>query len=419
MTNTNLNSVLTNITGSISSSLLPTSNVFGKVRNLEKRMPETVISGTENSKNLHTVHLATRITDKSSVTEAPYFNKEKGVSMSDEGFVKLPRSLINDSKWKGLREKYKKVFLTILCHCSYQQRKFSILHNLVTIYPGQLCISIRGLVDLCNDGIRFKEDLVDKNIVERAVSLFTTLDFVRQEVRHGKTIITITFPEIYEHFQNISETASETKVRQNRDTNEERKESKEIRETIDRAKAPVSSLSKKEEKEEWKGLSNFSNSDYPKISPEAQKHFDSLWSFVVKQGVHEGREGKPGLKHKDIEQWLKSYDPKEIYDCIKMSLNAEISKTYGAYVTGLLKKRISKKENDSVSGRDLVASFIKKYKLQHLEMKKDYFKDLISQEQTYYYLPVETLTAILKRSLERSIDRYEEEKKQEQREENY
>ena len=146
-----------------------------------------------------------------------------------ESFVKLPRELLENPLWMDLRMTYQKVFLTILQHCCYQDRDFSINHNLVRIKKGQLCASIRGIVDLCNKGVRFKEDLIDKNIVERSVSLFIQLQLVRQEVRHGKTVLSILLPGYYEQEENETETGSETKVRQNRDTNEEREEREEYK----------------------------------------------------------------------------------------------------------------------------------------------------------------------------------------------
>lgn len=143
--------------------------------------------------------------------------------MSYEGHIEFPRSLYNNPHWKSMRNKYQKVFTTLLFNFRFKEKEFKIGQEIIKIQPGQFCSSIRNLIELCNEGVKFKEDKVDKNIVSRAVSLFARIGFVRHEVRQGKSIFTVTFPELYDYFKSVSETASETKVRQKRDTKEESK----------------------------------------------------------------------------------------------------------------------------------------------------------------------------------------------------
>ena len=389
-----------------------------KVNGVERKTPEIIVSGDLNKYGSLVDKPLNGNKSTSILAGPPNFRKEMGAIMSvtsDEGFVKLPRSLWNDPQWKSARPKYKLVFMTLLFNASFTQKTFSISNNIVTIGPGQFCTSIRNLIDLCNDGIKFKEDKVDKNIVERSVSLFTKIGFVRQEVRHGKSIFTITHNELYEHFQKQSETGSETKVRQNRDTNEERKERKEIEETIEGAVALDSSLMNLEKEEQKKDPSIF-QPETPKekveLNPEKQKHFENLWKFVIENKIAVGMTSKPGIKEKDLITWLKTYDAKEILECLNLAIKASIKSTYGGYVATLLKDRIAKREEDSKQGRKFVEEFIKKNKIDYIELKKDYFSDLISDEQSYYYLPIITLDIILKKCKQKAQEREEQERSQ-------
>lgn len=406
---------------------LPKNENFVKVT--EKKTPESDNPGISKISKSATTDTNTNKIGKSSapiVSEITDLRKQVGelmdIEFSDEGFVKLPRSLLNDPNWQRMRLKYKMVFLTLLNHTSYTQRTYSISTNLITIGPGQFCTSIRNLVDLCNQGVIFNEDKIDKNIVERSVSLFTKVGLVRQEVRHKKCIFTITYPELYDHFKKQSETQTETRPRHNRDTNEERKERKDIEETIEGAVALDSSLINKKKEEGTKGPSVFTPETpktQSKLSEEKQKHFHLLWEFVVKNKIAAGMTPKPGIKEQDLINWLQKYQATEILECLKFAIKATITKTYGGYVTKLLKDRIPKQEEDSKQGRQFVEKFIKENGMKHIDLKKDYFKDLISDEQSYYYLPMDTLKAILKRSLERFNEQEERERRENQEDEYY
>ncbi len=143
-----------------------------------------------------------------------------------EGHVKLYRALLKDPRWKEARLRYKHVFLTILENAVYTPWTFSFNGHLIFLEPGDFCKSLRELKDLCNQGVRWKEDKVDKNIVERAVNYFIEMKILRQEVRHGITVFSVLLSDVYESKTNTSETQSERKVRQRRDTKQERQDKK-------------------------------------------------------------------------------------------------------------------------------------------------------------------------------------------------
>lgn len=370
---------------------LQTKVNFDNVEEQTKKKPETAIPGVFTK----TGDLA----DKSQlngnhytpiVAEPSNFRKEIGGSMSDEGFVKLPRSLFNDPNWKGMREKYRRVFLVLLFHTSFTEKSFGIGANLITIGPGQFCTSIRNLVDLCNDGIKFKDDKVDKNIVERAVSLFTKIGLVRQEVRHGKSVLTITQRELYDHFQKQSETGSETRPRLDRDTNEERKEREDMKETIDRAIAPDrSSLLDKEKKEQEKKPSIFDAPEAPtrkdqKLTPEQQKQYEDIWQFLCKSQMAEGTTTKnskgkliKGITPQDVVTWLKTRAFKEIVEAIKTTKDANVQTNYPAYLVTLFKKNVVAKKDNIQINDEFLNEIMKVHKCLHLENHKQYVTDRV------------------------------------------
>jgi spore germination protein GerM len=58
--------------------------------------------------------------------------------------------------------------------------------------------------------------------------------------------------------------------------------------------------------------------------------------------------------------------------------------------------------------------------MKHLEFKQDYFTDLINNhEQTSYFLPENTLKAILERSVQRAQEHEEQERREREYEDNY
>ena len=105
---------------------------------------------------------------------------------------------------------YKVVLQTILDRMNFKVEKFDDHGEEITLQPGQLICTIRQLAEWAN---------VDKNSTERAIAKFTKVKILRQEVRHKKTILTLSQEYIFAS----GETRSETKVRQERDIKEKGK----------------------------------------------------------------------------------------------------------------------------------------------------------------------------------------------------
>lgn len=145
--------------------------------------------------------------------------------MSDKGFIKLPRDFLEDSKWISARSKHKVIFLTILQNCAFNKTTYDIQGKTIDIFPGQVCITIRKLEEWSGNDI-------SKNDVEGALVYFSRVKFLRQEVRHRKSIITIIEPSICIHCFSANQTTNQTEIRQRSDIKEEQQEQQEHKKKI-------------------------------------------------------------------------------------------------------------------------------------------------------------------------------------------
>lgn len=219
------------------------------------KKPESGNSGS-SKKNRDSLHeSADGTTDNSIIADRPNFYNNYGIAMENFGYFILPRSVTSDPRYQGARLKYQKVLFIIFENVAFAPTTHAISTEIIPIQIGQLCVSERNLMDLCNEGVKYKEDKIDKNIAHRAVHFWSRCGFVRQEVIHDKTLLTITVPGFYERNKKTSEPASEAEVRQNRTSKEEYKEDKEDNIISSVAAAPsekkkISSSSKKRKKAE-------------------------------------------------------------------------------------------------------------------------------------------------------------------------
>lgn len=205
---------------------LQTKVIFDRVGIQAKKMPES--STNSGSDKLDSVIESAKMEpDNSNIAYPPNSYKDYGAIVENSGYFSFPRSISSDPRYKAARLKYQKVLHIILENAAYGKTTHSIGVEVIQIDVGQLCISERWLVNLCNDGVKFKDDMVDKNIVRRAVHFFCECGFVRHEVIHDKTLITVTVPEFYSKIKKASEPASEPEVNQKRTTKETDKTDKE------------------------------------------------------------------------------------------------------------------------------------------------------------------------------------------------
>ncbi len=204
---------------------LPSKGFFGNVTG-EIKNPEGDNSGSiEKTDSVH--ESAILNSDKPNIAEAPNSYKDYGAQVNKSGYFIIPRSVTSDDRYKGARLKYQKVLHILFENVAYSPTTHGIGTETINIAIGQFCVSERHLVKICNEEVKFKEDLLDKNIIHRAVHFWCKCGFVRQEVIHDKTLLTITVPDFYKREKTQSEPASEPEVNQNRTTKEEYKEYKE------------------------------------------------------------------------------------------------------------------------------------------------------------------------------------------------
>lgn len=140
--------------------------------------------------------------------------------MTNQGFIKLPRSLLDDPNWKNLPYTYRHVFLTILANMVFKPTIMDDFGVLIHLRPGQLLITERRLVKLCD------EPDIDRSLVHRALVKFKTCHFSDQTSNHKKTIITITRKDILQLIEpNFDHNSNQTRT-----LKEECKERKEVKE---------------------------------------------------------------------------------------------------------------------------------------------------------------------------------------------
>ena len=199
---------------------------FDRVESIQIKNPEGDNSGLINETD-SVRESAIMDRDKPIIAKAPNSYKDYGAPVNNSGYFIIPRSVSSDPRYKSARLKYKHVLHILFENVAFSPTTHAIGTEVISIAIGQYCISERNLVDLCNEGVKFKEDKVDKNIVHRAVHFWARCGIVNQQVIHDKTLLTITVPEFYERKKKTSEPGSETEVNQNRTTKEEDKEDKE------------------------------------------------------------------------------------------------------------------------------------------------------------------------------------------------
>lgn len=139
-----------------------------------------------------------------------------------KGFFKIPRSLRDHPQYESAHVIHRHILHTIIEHCSWKPRKFDDHLVVLDIAPGELCISLRELADLCGPGC-------NKNWVVGAIKWFTRPYFgltsiLRQEVRHIRQVITVTHKDTYDQIIYGGQTGGPIALRQPSDTKENPKQ---------------------------------------------------------------------------------------------------------------------------------------------------------------------------------------------------
>lgn len=214
------------INGQPSAKQLPSKVNFDTVEEIKK--PESGGSGytTKTRDSGESATNANGHFNNSILADSPNFYNKNGTAMENFGYFIIPRSVTSDPRYQGARLKYKHVLHILFEKVAFAETTHAIGTEVIPIAIGQFCVSERRLVEICNEGVKFQEDKVDKNIVRRAVHFWATCQYLNHKVIHDKTLLTLTIPEFYERNKKVSEPASEPKVNQNRTSKEEDKELK-------------------------------------------------------------------------------------------------------------------------------------------------------------------------------------------------
>lgn len=146
--------------------------------------------------------------------------------MIKSGFFSIPRSLTTDPRFKSAPIKYKIILFTIIENVAFSPTTQSNGSKIVKVEIGQLYASEDMIVDLCNFGVKIKDEKIEKHHVNRAIAFFKKCDFVHQEVHHGRNMLTISIPEFYKKEKTSSASESVSEVHQTCIIKEQHKEHK-------------------------------------------------------------------------------------------------------------------------------------------------------------------------------------------------
>lgn len=137
------------------------------------------------------------------------------------GYIRIPRSLLCDPRFQDAPPTFRIVYITLLQLVAFKETEHNDHGKIIKIKPGQVCISIRHLADVCGRGI-------SKKNVEQAIAYFKKSNLGGQEKGHRKNVISITHKDTYNLIVNVEGTSFGTSRGQAGDIKEECKESKDI-----------------------------------------------------------------------------------------------------------------------------------------------------------------------------------------------
>lgn len=144
-----------------------------------------------------------------------------------QGFIQIPRSLLDHPAYQGAPCAYRCVLITILQHACFLPCTQYDHGKLIELQPGQFMCSERRLAELAG---------VDSNEARRARVHFEKFEIVKQEVKRKKQIITITHQETCDLIKKYSEPRSEATVKQQRSNSEAQKDNVDTADTENKKK---------------------------------------------------------------------------------------------------------------------------------------------------------------------------------------
>jgi hypothetical protein len=185
-----------------------------------------------------------------------------------EGFIKLPRKLLQDPLWKSLSLEYRHIFLILLENMTFQAKKMNDHGQIINLKIGQILLTQRQLVELCD------EATIDRSKIRRALDLFSKLDFSTHITTHTKTLITITHPAVCDLLNISHDPSFDPTSTQDRPLNKEIKKDKNIDKSNDLSFAESNKSDSKKykiifdfENQNWSGIQDLDLSRWKEIYP--------------------------------------------------------------------------------------------------------------------------------------------------------
>lgn len=131
--------------------------------------------------------------------------------MSNNDYVKIPRSLRQNIYWKGLTLIQREIFLVLVEHAVFKDQQFNDHGIIIDLKPGQICVTLRELVKWCDcKGVKLKQ-------IENGIKKLIECGFLGLEVRHRKSVFTIRHKDTYDLIKNEFGTSFGTRLGQDWD----------------------------------------------------------------------------------------------------------------------------------------------------------------------------------------------------------
>lgn len=138
----------------------------------------------------------------------------------EKGYIRIPRSLLEDPKFKGAPPAFRIVLIEIINHAAIAAHDFNDHSKIVRVEVGEICFSLEIIRDLCGSGVSKKQ-------VERSITYFKRVKFLGQRPGHRRSILKITHPDTYDLISKQTGTRVGTRPGQDRDISREGIERKE------------------------------------------------------------------------------------------------------------------------------------------------------------------------------------------------
>lgn len=142
-----------------------------------------------------------------------------------QGFIQIPRSLLDHPAYIGAPPAYRCVLICILQHACFLPCQQFDHGKIIDLLPGQFMCTERRLAELAG---------VTKNDVHRSLKHFLKFKIVNQEVNQRKNILSIIHEDTYDLIKKYSEPRSEPRVNQERTKSEPQKDNVDNAETVEK-----------------------------------------------------------------------------------------------------------------------------------------------------------------------------------------